>query len=100
MLFEVVVREVRIAQAVAFGFAIPGEEGGAEYPVPQGELGAEVLVVGVVVGGVVPAVHFRSVQDVLQRSGANVDVAVNVHPPNCVDCRLDGDCRRMETEQE
>jgi hypothetical protein len=83
------VRGRKRADAIACGLVPEWTICGTEHPVPYGKLRREVLIVGHIVVGMMPAMHLGTVDDVLQSSTANVDIGMNVHPPYCIDAAFD-----------
>jgi hypothetical protein len=64
MLLEVVLWILN-ANSIGTWLGISWIECSAEHPIPYGEFGREVLIVGSPILRVMPAMHLRSVNDVL-----------------------------------
>src|SRR5262245_11870655 len=89
------------AEAVAPGLAatILRKKCGAEQPVPDRELGAEVLVVGLALVCVMPAVHPWSIDHVPQPAEIHIQIGVDEHAPDGADGALEHRHFRSGAEQ-
>src|SRR5688572_18047160 len=86
MLRKIAFGEVHLAEAVSRWLAVAGEERSTEEPIPDRQLRREVLVVRIVVGRMMPPMHLRTVNNILQPSCSHIDVRMDVHAPDAVNC--------------